>query len=188
MIGTISPVLRSDLPTYLTVQTTADIDRYLDQIRASAARFQAWVKSHDGEPLEMLRLMKFHKVGFHPIEDRPLNVIEQVNQTWTFAVALVATRTLLELHPDVGGFMVAPGAHMSIPLDIMSCRAGLVGAETFAAVDPRNNAKLAGDLRKLGALAETPHRYVFFSSPKYPLTQHRAELDREGVQVWSVKV
>jgi hypothetical protein len=32
--------------------------------------------------------MKFEQVGFHPLEDRPLNIIEQINQTWTFAVAI----------------------------------------------------------------------------------------------------
>ena len=37
-----------------------------------------------------------------------------------------------------GGFMVAPGADASQRLDIMSVEPDLVGAETFAAVDPRN--------------------------------------------------
>jgi hypothetical protein len=84
--------------------------------------------------------MKFDPIGCHPIEDRPLNFIEQINQTWTFAVALAAARQLLALHPSVGGFRLAPGAHASIPLDIMSEAEGQVGAETFAVVSPRNKA------------------------------------------------
>src|SRR5271156_7229809 len=107
--------------------------------RASAARAQSWIAAQSGDPLDLLRRMKFEPVGFHPIEDRPLNVVEQINQTWTYAVALSATRVLLELHPEAGGFKVAPGAHMALPLDIMSEEPGLVGAETFAAVHPRNN-------------------------------------------------
>lgn len=115
-------------------------------------------------PLDLLRRMKFELVRCHPIEDRPLNIVEQINQTWTFAVALAAARQLLALHPDVGGFRLAPGAHASIPLDIMSGAEGQVGAETFAAVSPRNNGKLAAKL----ALRPEKHRYVFVMSPLFP--------------------
>jgi hypothetical protein len=45
----------------------------------------------------------------------------------------------------------------------MSEAPGLVGAETFAAVDPRNNKKLELDLQKLAARTEQ-HRYLFFMS------------------------
>jgi hypothetical protein len=117
--------------------------------------------------------------------DRPLNVIEQINQSWTYVVVLSAERVLLELHPEAGGFKVAPGAHMSLPLDIMSEKAGLVRAETFAAVDPRNNRKLVADLAKLANRPET-HRYVFFMSPRYPGDKRQPELEQSGVQVWSV--
>lgn len=170
---------------FLTVHSSADIERHLDQIRASAARAQAWVISHQGDPLDLLRQMKFHPVGFHPIEDRPLNLIEQLNQTWTYAVALEATRKLLELHPEAGGFHVAPGAHMSIPLDIMSIAPGLVGAETFAVTKPGSNNKLNKDLAKLAARSEQ-HRYVFFSAPGFEETVRIPRYERDGVQVWSV--
>jgi hypothetical protein len=41
--------------------------------------------------------MKFETIGFHPIENHALNIIEQINQTWTYTVALAAARQLLEL-------------------------------------------------------------------------------------------
>ena len=116
-------------------------DRYMDQLRASARRVRDWVATQSDDPLDLLRRMKFDPVGYHPIEDRSLNFIEQINQTRTFAVALAAARQLLALHPDVGGFRLAPGAHASIPLDIMSEAEGQVGAETFAAVTPRSRAE-----------------------------------------------
>jgi hypothetical protein len=129
--------------------------------------------------------MKFEQIGFHPVEDRSLNLVEQINQTWTFVVALLATRKLLEIHPNVGGFKVAPGAHMSLELDIMSEALGLVGAETFAAVDPANNRKLFKDIEKLKGRTEA-HRYVFFASPRFPGTHRRPKLERHGIEVWSV--
>jgi hypothetical protein len=172
---------------YLTVRSIADADLYLDRIRASAERVRLWIAEHTGDPLDLLRDMKFSPVGFHPIEDRPLNLVEQINQTWTYAVALAAARHLLKIHPDVGGFKVAPGAHMSIPLDIMSESEGAVGAETFAAVHPRNNGKLAADLAKMVSRPEA-FKYVFFSSPRFPGLNRLTQLEEPGVQVWSVDV
>jgi hypothetical protein len=172
---------------FLEVSTAGDVDRYMALVRASAARAHDWIAAFNGDPLELLRELKYSPVGRHPIEDRPLNLVEQINQTWTYAVALEATRKLIDLHPEAGGFKVAPGAHMSIPLDIMSVAEGCVGAETFATVHPRNNGKLAADRIKLGARSEL-HRYIFFASPAFPTTERLPAFEVEGVQVWSIDV
>jgi hypothetical protein len=182
-----SVALQDEMTMYMKVQTVADVDRYMDQLRASARRAQDWVASQSGDPLDFLRRMKFDAVGCHPIEDRPINIVEQINQTWTFAVALAAARQLLVLHPDVGGFRLAPGAHASIPLDIMSEAGGQVGAETFASVSPRNNGKLAADLTKMAQRPEK-NRYVLFMSPLYPNAERVPQFERDGLQVWSVAV
>ena len=172
----------------LAIQTAQDVNRHLATVRAAAAKTQAWLMAHRGEPLDLLRSMKFGTIGFHPIADRALNVVEQINQTFTYAVALAAARELLVLHPEAEGFNLAPGAQASLPLDIMSRVEGLVGAETFAAVTPRNNGKLVADLAKLESRPEQ-HRYVFFASPKFPGVQRLEQLEiGNGVQVWSVDV
>jgi hypothetical protein len=131
--------------------------------------------------------MKFAAVGYHPIDGRALNLVEQINQTWTYLVALAAAKQLLTLHPEAGGFRLAPGAYAANPLDIMSGVEGLVGAETFAAVDPHNNDKLEKDLTKMATRSER-HRYIFFMSPKFPGSQRLSQFERDGVQVWSVDV
>jgi hypothetical protein len=89
---------------YLKVQTVADVDHYMDQLRASARRTQEWITAQSGDPLDLLLRLKFDAVGGHLIEDRPLNFIEQINQTWTFAVALAAARQLLAWHPMSAAF------------------------------------------------------------------------------------
>lgn len=172
---------------YLSVRSDEDIDRYLSLVRKSAADAQAWIANQGGDPLDLLRRIKFEPIGFHPVAGHALNLIEQINQTWTFAVALAATRQLLRLHPEAGGYRLAPGAHMALQLDIMSEKAGLVGAETFAAVDPSNNKKLAKDLRKM-ATRQEEHRYIFLMSPLYPGSARLTKFERNGVQVWSVHV
>jgi hypothetical protein len=169
------------------ISSVEEADWFMVLIRDSAARVHDWTSAQTGDPLTMLRRMKFEPVGVHPITGHPLNLVEQINQTWTFMVAIAATRQLLELQPDAGGFHLAPGAHAALPLDIMSKRDGLAGAETFAAVDPRNNGKMAADLAKLAARPET-HRYVFFMSPLFPGNARRQQFERDGVQVWSVDV
>ncbi|MBX9664428.1 hypothetical protein [Novosphingobium sp.] len=127
-----------------------------------------------------------HISGEH-VKGHALNCIEQVNQTFTYLVAFEAARYLLERHPEAGSFDLAPGAHMAMDLDIMSVEPGLVGAEAFAAVDPRNNSKLAKDLAKL-TQHDQPHRYAFFSSPLYPGLERRLKLEKPGIEVWSVAV
>ena len=169
------------------VRSVEDVDRYLGQVRKAAADAHAWVAEQTGDPIDFLRRMKFDRVGFHPIEGHALNMVEQINQTWTYAVALAAARQLLELHPNAGGYHLAPGAHASRALDIMSETDLMVGAETFAAVDPANNRKLALDLVKMAARPEQ-HRYIFFMSPKFPGAQRHPRFERDRVQVWSVDV
>jgi hypothetical protein len=175
--------------TYLTVRSKSDVKHHMDLVRASALRVHNVIAAMTGDPLDMLRRMKFEPIGYHPIEDRPLNLVEQINQTWTFAVALAAARQLLTLYPvEVsGGFNLAPGAHAALELDIMSEVEGLVAAETFAVVKLNNNDKLKDDLVKLAARQET-HRYVFFMCPDHPGNERRPKLERFGVQVWSVDV
>ncbi|WP_426037597.1 hypothetical protein [Brevundimonas sp. DC300-4] len=170
---------------HLTIANEADVQHHLALVRTSAARTREWISGHREDPLDLLRDLKFETVGFHPVEDRPLNFIEQINQTWTYAVALLAVRKLFELHPEITAYRVAPGAHMSQELDIMSEDVGLLGAETFAAVDPSNNRKLAKDLEKMSARSEL-HRYIFFASPRHHGTQRLTKLERAGTQVWSV--
>lgn len=171
----------------LLVRNAAEADELAGQVRASAKKLQAWIASFDGDGIGLLRALKFDQVGFHPLDGRALNAIEQVNQVWTYLAALSAVRVLFGLHPGAGGFSIAPGAHAAQPLDVMSQVEGLVGAETFAAVDPKNNSKLAKDLLKLASRTEA-HRYVFFASPLFPGTARRPLLERSGAQVWSVDV
>ena len=174
-------------PGTILIDSAAQADDLAAQVRASATRLQAWCAAFGGDGVEFLRALKFDQVGVHPLEDRALNAIEQVNQSWTYLVALAAVRELLRWHPEAGGFRIAPGSHAAQLFDVMSVTKGQVAAETFAAVDPRNNDKLSRDLVKLVG-RDLQHRYVFFASPLYPGTVRRPQLERDGIQVWSVDV
>ena len=171
----------------ISIASIAEADHWLAVIHGAAEHVLSSIRAHSGDGMELLKALKFNPVGKHPIGLHELNAIEQINQTFTYVVAIAAAKELLIRHPEAGGFQLAPGAHMGLPLDIMSKLPGLVGAETFAAVDPRNNRKLAGDIEKLRQRSET-FRYVFFSSPRFPGLQRRPELEKDNIEVWSVDI
>lgn len=49
----------------MIVQTADDIERYLSAIRKAAMDTQLWIASQTGDPLDLLRRMKFETIGFH---------------------------------------------------------------------------------------------------------------------------
>lgn len=126
-------------------------------------------------------------MAWHPIDDRQLNLVEQINQTWTCLVSLKALPFLFERHPTAGGFRLNLGVESGT--DIESMVHGLVAAEAFAAVHPSNNRKLAKDLQKLVRECPTAQaRYVFFGAPDFRHErQHKLETV-DGIEVWSIDV
>jgi hypothetical protein len=171
----------------LKISSVEEIDLQIELLRVAAKNAHDWIMQQSSEPIEFLRNVKFEKRGFHPISHKAINLIEQVNQTWTYFVALNATRLLLGWHPDAGGFTLAPGATASQELDIMSNEPGLVGAETFAATSPLSNDKVKSDVKKM-MLRNEIHRYVFFASPLHPMTGRVSKYEVHGISVWSVQV
>ena len=123
----------------------------------------------------LLRL-KFEPLGFDPFGDgRGLNLIEQINQSFTYLVSLRAAEYLLAQHPEATPLRLNPGARRG--WDIHSDDLSVI-AETFAAVRPENNRKLIKDVERV-ASAPAAFRYVIYSSSFPPLKQ----IERPGVIV-----
>jgi hypothetical protein len=136
------------------------------------------------DSLRALWEMKFRPVGCDPLDsESPLNVIEQVNQTFTYIASARAARVLLELHPDFAPLTLNLGTVGGS--DIESNLPGKLACEVFAAVNTSNNQKLNKDLAKVGA-TDAEHKYVFFMCPGFQ-TGRQSKLERiAGIQVWSV--
>ena len=112
------------------------------------------------DPMSVLRAMRFDTVGHDPLTGEPLNVVEQLNQTFTILVTLRAIEQLFELHPDAGGFRLASGPAAA---EIESVKERLVAAEVFSATRPTSNQKLKKDQMRL---ASDPAEYrTSFSVP-----------------------
>lgn len=136
------------------------------------------------DALSALWQMKVEPVGFDPLStDRPLNLIEQLNQTFTYIASLRAAKLLLSLHPEVGPLRLNLGTVGGS--DIESEKEGLLAAEVFAAVNTSNNRKLANDVKKVSK-TDAQLKYVFFMCPNIPAGEQPQRARGSGVRVWAV--
>jgi hypothetical protein len=134
----------------IIVNTPAEIDPLVERVRAATTRTAqalARLTAEERDGLRVLRRLKFTEMAWHPIDDRPLNLVEQINQTWPYLVTLKALPILFERHPEAGGFRLNLGTEGGT--DIESLSPNVVAAETFAAVHPSNNGKLMKEVWKL---------------------------------------
>jgi hypothetical protein len=167
------------------IRTVAEAETLRAQIVASAARTADWLRGFAGEPMALLKALRFETVGHDPLTGETLNVVEQLNQTFTILVALEAVERLIDFHPDAGGFRLALGT--SSGRDIESVVPDLVAAEVFSATNPNSNQKLKKDIERLSA-DQARHRYVFFAAPGYGAgRQLDLEKNAGGIQVYAVE-
>ena len=115
----------------------------------------------ESKPLDALARVRFEQFGFHPIQDRALNFIEQLNQTFTFIASLRAAAWIFAHHPEVGALRLNLGTAGGSDLESLD---GTLAAEAFAAVTPNSNDKLRKDVAKVGS-TNARLKYVFYSSP-----------------------
>jgi hypothetical protein len=124
-------------------------------------------------------------VGHDPLTGAALNVIEQINQTFTILVPLRAVGRLIEMHPEANGFRLALSAIGG--RDIQSVEPDLVAAEVFSATHPGSNQKLKKDMARL-ALDPAPYRYVFFAAPNYQSGRQTDLGTVRGIEVHCVEL
>lgn len=105
--------------------------------------------------------IKFKETGRDPLADRTLNLIEQVNQTFTYLASFAAVEAISHRHPNAWPFQLNLGT--SGGSDVESHTAS-VATEVFAAVRATNNRKLARDIAKVAGTAAA-HKYVFYYCP-----------------------
>lgn len=168
----VTPILPADLPwkpQKSCVISTVDQAEAIELKVAESAHqvlrsFQSGATAE--ESLSMLWALKAGSSGLDPIDiTRPLNFIEQLNQSFTYLATARAAKWLLEHHPEHGPFSVNLGT--SSGPDI-ACKADpkRLHGEVFAAANVTNNRKLTRDiayLKKFGASMQ----YAFFMAPAH---------------------
>lgn len=147
-----------------TIVQLADAKHLEDEIRRAAQRALAAIRRlvEQNDALHLLEAVKFHKIGRDPMEStRRLNLIEQVNQTFTALVSVRAVEYLFDHHSESAPFLLNLG---TAPGPDIASRDGLVAAEVFAATHAGSNQKLNRDIAKVRQ-SSAKHRYVFFHCP-----------------------
>ncbi len=166
------------------IHSITDAEAMHAQLLAGAAQTAEWLRAFAGDPMALLKSLRFELVGHDPLTGEPLNVVEQLNQTFTILVTLRAVERLIELHPDAGGFRLALGT--SSGRDIESVAPDLVAAEVFSATRPTSNQKLKKDIARLSS-DPAQHRYVFFAAPGFATGRHERLETAPGIQVYAVQ-
>lgn len=110
--------------------------------------------------LDALAILKFDKIAYDPLDGKPKNFIEVMNQAYSDLVVLYAVENLLEKYPDKQ-FELHMGALNGTDVESID---GSVIAECFATVTAFNNRKLQKDCEKLKEYDAAIDRYIFFYS------------------------
>lgn len=167
------------------LHSTEEADQIIESVTQSAAKAMEQIAMLPKEQaLRSLWSMKIEQVGCDPLDaDAPLNLIEQLNQSFTYVATAKAVKVLLSLHPELAPFELNLGTMAGS--DIESAKGGGLAAEVFAAVNTKNNRKLSKDIEKVG-MVNAQFKYVFFMCPGYE-TGRQSQLEtRPDVEVWSV--
>lgn len=166
--------------------TRPDVEGHRASLLASAETTQIRLAELAGSesPMAFLYLLKFRAVGCDPLDpSRPLNLIEQLNQTFTYLASFSAAAFLFEQHPKVQSLSLNLGTTSGF--DVETPEDGGIAAEVFAAVTPTNNRKLAKDIERV-SMSTARHRYVLFISPEHDPGLYRDATKVSGVTVWSL--
>ena len=168
-----------------TVNDVNDLEQLEQKIYESMDKTLSQISSEiDANTSQALfAKMKFGGIGFDPLNsNRELNIIEQINQSFTYLASFYALEVLFtecsELAPFRLNLGTAPGS------DIES-ECGELAAEVFASVTPTNNQKLRKDIDKV-LETEARLKFVFFICPNFELGR-QPQLERSDVVVWALK-
>jgi hypothetical protein len=170
----------------ITLQSSEDINSHIENLHISAEEAQLQLSKISGyaNPLELLYKIKFERIGFDPLnQQRSLNLIEQVNQTFTYLASFRAASLLFSWHSALDSLTLNLGARSGT--DIKSNYDGGIAAEVFAAVTPHNNNKIIKDIEKV-TRATAVHKYVFFMCPDIDRGPYSGCRAPEGIKIWSL--
>lgn len=110
--------------------------------------------------LDALATLKFDKSAYDPLDGKPKNFIEVMNQAYSDLVVLYAVENLLEKYPDKQ-FELHMGALNGPDIESLD---GCVVAECFATVTAFNNRKIQKDCEKIKGYDAAIDRYIYFYS------------------------
>lgn len=143
----------------MIVNTHAQVAKLRQTIVENAGRAFSELKEYaqNTDALQFFASIKFVPLGKNPLTGESLNLIEQINQTYSDLVVLAAAHDLIDRYPGKT-FKLQLGS--SSGFDVQSTD-GEVAAECFAVTSISSNDKLNKDCKKLMS-SGIEHKYIFF--------------------------
>lgn len=168
-----------------TVNDVNDLEQLEQKIYESMDKTLSQISSEiDANTSQALfAKMKFGGIGFDPLNsNRELNIIEQINQSFTYLASFYALEVLFTEYSELAPFRLNLG---TAPGSDIESECGELAAEVFASATPTNNQKLRKDIDKV-LETEARLKFVFFICPNFELGR-QPQLERSDVVVWALK-
>jgi len=169
----------------IVLNNLSEVEAHIEALNdtANEAQINILELSETLDGIQLLEEIKFEKIGYDPLDiQRRLNVIEQVNQTFTYLASFRAVEILFQKHPEATKFILNLGTASGTDIESSSC--GGIAAEVFSATKPSSNDKLNKDIKKVSATKAT-HKYVFFLCPGIEAGLYKQKSTKD-VSVWSL--
>ena len=160
---------------------------YEQIIRKSASKVQHHIQelASSSDSLYFLEKLKFERIGYDPLDStNQWNLIEQLNQTFTYLASFRAAALLFKWYPQMESLSLNLGTVGGT--DIESSYSGGIAAEVFAATNPNSNRKLNNDIAKVQEVSAS-HKYVFFMCPNIDIGNYDSN-NAQGVKIWSLGI
>ncbi len=169
----------------MIIKNIFEAEEHIEKLRVSADAVKVKImrlsNSHDG--IDFLRKLKFERVGYDPLDiNKEFNLIEQINQTFTYLASFLAVKVLFEQHKDLSQLVLNLGT--AAGSDIESIEYSGIAAEVFAATNPSSNNKLNNDLIKVNT-TDAKYKYVFFMCPNIKVGIYEKNKTK-GTLIWSL--
>lgn len=127
---------------------------------AEIAKSNILAAASNTSAINLMYNLKFKETGFEPLSNKPINLIEQLNQMFTYLVSIEGVVHLIKTYPQMS-FTLNLGTASGY--DIESTDKSII-AETFSSTSPKSNDKLKKDVVRLAANNTALHKYIFYYS------------------------
>jgi hypothetical protein len=146
----------------ITIRNSSEVEKHIKTIELSIEKAISNISKMVENPIELFYRMKFGQIGTDPLSERPLNIIEQLNQTYTYLVSFKAARYIFEELNFQGEINLNIGTASGFDIETLD---GSIIGEVFAATSVSSNQKLKKDIARLKGVDTTARKYVFFYTP-----------------------
>lgn len=146
----------------IIIENHNEADSYILKLQQSMHTTIEKIRTSQDESSGLFYNLKFKAFGKDPLEDRELNFIEQLNQTYTYLVSFYAIKYLYENTNYNGKYMLNLGTTSGSDIESID---GEIIAEVFAATSVLSNQKIIKDIEKLKKVESAKQKFVFYHTP-----------------------